>query len=256
MTEAELEPEENKAPVPVRKRVVKKRKAKRRVVAKATNLAIAKGSLGKEKASLPENLNTSNRWGLLKRNKKQVACIIGGVLLLILGFWIATLWSGQRDNLLLTVAVTAMLPGGAYLIYRGLQKSDQEVVIVGTEKPTTKVNSLNIYATKDDDTGKVYPQKIAFEWVDNPKGQPQQCLNNSQWYYVHMADVLTGELKALILPDSQYFDPREFANVIKMPAHNKLFERKASMLQKVAPWVMVVAFIASLFGMLVTAPAP
>lgn len=186
---------------------------------------------------------------------KQLAYIGGGATSLVVGFIIATAWAVDRSSLLLTMGVIIFWPGGAYLLYRGLKKTDsEEVVIVGADKPTSIVNSLNIYAIKDEETDKIYPQKVVFEWVEKPKGQPQQCLNNNRWYYVHIWDIEKLILKAFTLPDTQYFDPREFANVIVMPAHKKLFERQATFMQKIGPFVMVLAFMASIFGMLVTTP--
>ena len=52
-------------------------------------------------------------------------------------------------------------------------------------------------------------------------------------------DEETKELKAFILPDTQYRDPREFANNLNIPAHRKLAQRRASLVQKVAPFAIV-----------------
>ena len=200
-----------------------------------------------------EELNKRN-WRYWRKYWKQSLCVIGGLLVLAVGFILATLWTGQRDNMFLTLGVIVAWPGGIYLIYRGIRGAEHDVVIVGSEKPAGPVNSLNIYARKDKTTGKICADKVAFDMVYEPQGQPQQCTNNGKWYYVHIWDIAKQELLPFILPDSQYFDPREFANVIKMPADKKLFERQASMLQKVAPWVMVVAFLISILGMVMTAP--
>lgn len=193
----------------------------------------------------------------LIKNKKQIVYIVGGLICLSVGFVLAMLWSEQRDNMFLTMAIILLFPSGAFLVYRGWNKTtDIETVIVGQKKVTTPVNSLNIYAKKDRETGKIYPEKVVFEMLPNPMGQPQQCTNNGKWYHVHIWDLATNKLSPFVLPDSQFFDPREFANVIKMPAHKKLFSRKMSMIQKIGPWVMVVAFLISIIGMVITAPAP
>jgi len=194
-------------------------------------------------------------WGYWKKYWKQSLCLIGGLFILLVGYYFSMIWSGQRDNIFLTICIIIMWPGGCYLIFRGIKGPEHEVVIVGSEKPSGEVNSLNIYARKNPDTGKIYPEKVAFEMILKPEGQPQQCTNNGKWYYVHIWDIAKQRLVPFALPDSQYFDPREFANVIKMPAHMKLFERQASLLQKIAPWVMVIAFFGSIIGMVMTTPA-
>lgn len=187
---------------------------------------------------------------------KRWTYLVAGLVCIFIGVVVGMLWSDQRENMLLTVVVIMAWPGGIYLIYRSFKKSDTDVVIVGADKPTTAVNSLNIYAKKDKSTGKIYPEKIAFEWINEPMGQPQQCTNNGRWYYVHIWDIETNLLKAFTLPDNQYFDPREFANVIRMPAHNKLFEQELTLLQKASPFIMVAVFVIALLGMVMTTPVP
>ena len=182
--------------------------------------------------------------------------IAGGLACIILGYMLASLWSQQRDNRVVALGVVLLWPLGAFLIYRSWHKQDDEVVIVGEDKPTVAVNCLNIYARKDTGTGKIYPVKVAFEWMNNPVGQPQQCINNGRWYFVNVFDIKAQRLIPLVLPDAQYFDPREFANVIKMPAHNNLFERRVTLFQKVAPWIMVAAFIIAIIGFIATTPVP
>ena len=192
---------------------------------------------------------------IILRNWKRWVYFVGGALAVSLGFMLGGMWSETRNSMLLAIATISLIPFGVFLIWKGWNKvTDVEAVIVGSKKPTTPVNSLNIYAKKDKDSGKIYPEKIEFTWMEKPMGQPQQCLNNGKWYYVHIWDIAKNTLKPFTLPDSQYFDPREFANVIKMPAHKKLFERQVSTFQKVAPWVMVVAFLISVLGLITTTP--
>lgn len=200
-----------------------------------------------------ETLNRRD-WKYWIKYWKQSLYVIGGLGALLVGFFLALLWAENSGDILLAMGVIVTWPGGIYLIYRGIRGPERDVVIVGSAKPTGEVNSLNIYARKDKDSGKIYAEKVAFEMTYEPLGQPQQCINNGKWYYVHIWDIGGNKLIPFVLPDSQYFDPREFANVIKMPAHKRLFERQASMLQKVAPWIMVIAFIISLLGMVMTTP--
>lgn len=187
-------------------------------------------------------IEKKNRW--FQISKLQAIYLIGGVLALLLGFWMGSLWGTSRDNLMLALLTILLLPAGAFLIYKGIKRPEVAAVIVGAKAPIGVVNSVNIYAKKDEN-GKLMPERVAFENVKKPLGQPQQCVNNGNWYFVHIFDLVTGKLKPFVLPDSQYFDPAEFANVINMPAHKKLFTQKVSLLQKIAPGILLVAFIAS-----------
>lgn len=209
----------------------------------------------REAKGMEQELNRQD-WRYWRKYWKQSLYVVGGLLALVVGYFLSMLWSGQRDSIFLTIGVIILWPGGLYLLYRGMRSPERDVVIVGSDKPSIgEVNSLNIYARKNQDTGKIYPEKVAFELVSKPEGQPQECTNNGKWYYVHIWDMAKQRLVPFALPDSQYFDPREFANVITMPAHKRLFERQASMLQKIAPWIMVLAFFGSIIGVVVTAPA-
>ena len=191
-------------------------------------------------------------WQKLWRDRVRWCYLVGGSVGVLLLSLFGQLWSADRGNLVLTLGMLLLIAGSGFLFYRGWKTTRQEkVVIVGAEKAVGNVNSLNIYARKDERTGQIYPQKITFEWVENPTGQPWQCLNNGNWYFLHIWDIVSERLMPFILPDSQYFDPAEFANVISMPAHKKLFARRATMFQKIGPWIMIAAFIISIFGLLV-----
>lgn len=182
-----------------------------------------------------------------------------GVSLIVLGAAATWLWFVAGRQMYLAVLIVLAVFGGGYSIYHFFESnnggSPNAVFIpeynserTGQSKdvlpagPLGEQNCLNIYAQKGDD-GKVYPQKIAFEYMKHPVGQLQQCTNDGKWYHVQIWDIGKERLKPFLLPDSQYFDPREFANVIKMPAHRKLFEKHPSLLQKIAPAIMLLACI-------------
>jgi len=185
-------------------------------------------------------IEQKSKW--YKIGKLQALYIGGGLLVVILGFFMASLWSTSRDNMVLALLTVLLIPAGAFSIYKGIKRPDSDAVIVGAKKPVGPVNSLNIYARRDE-SGKLLADRVVFENVKKPLGQPQQCVNNGNWYHVHIFDLATNKLKPFVLPDNQYFDPAEFANVINMPAHKKLFERKVSLLQKIAPGILLVAFL-------------
>lgn len=185
------------------------------------------------------------RWGYLT----------GSVAALGLLIPLSQLWRANRENVFLTAGLIFLFALCGFLAFKGIKviRYGEEAVIVGIKKPTGKVNSLNIYAQKVD--GVVLPLQIVFEWIKNPKGQPWQCTNDGKPYFLNIYDIETGKLKPLILPDSQYCDPQEFGNCLTMPAHKRQFERKASLLQQIAPGIMLIGFIASIFFFVVTMPA-
>ena len=183
---------------------------------------------------------------------------VGGAVCIAIGFTLAFVWSDNRENIWPALGFIVFVVGGGYLLYLGWHRPSEVTVIVGSEKPQGVVNCLNIYAHKDEGTGKVMPTKVAFEWLDPTelKGQPWQCTNNRNWYYVNLWNIAKDRLEPFVLPDSQYIDPQEFANIINMPAHKNLFEREPSMMQKVAPGIMLLALIISIIGLIATTPVP
>lgn len=195
-------------------------------------------------------------------NKKQpfdwtrLAWLAGAIVAGVIGFMLASAWSDNRSSAILAMGPILLFPAAGYGIYRAIKGKEKSAVIVveGKAEKGKPFNSLDIYAMKLDDTDEIIPVAVKWEYVENPVGQPWQCTNNGKWYHVQIWDIFKGCLTQFRLPDSQYFDPREFANVIKMPAHQKLFERQATLMQKIAPAIMVLAFVASIVGFIATTP--
>lgn len=103
-------------------------------------------------------------------------------------------------------------------------------------------NSLNIY-----------PNKVVFEYVKKPLGMTGKCFNDSKEYYIHEAD--NGKLKEFILPDDnddeRYYNPREFANVVEMPACKKYLEWMPSLFQKVAFGIMAAVIVVEMIVLII-----
>lgn len=207
-------------------------------------------------------------WQRLWANRMRWAYLLGALAFGIAGWFLGQLWAFDRSNVFVTTGVIACVVATCFLLYRGWRAyREVDTVIVGQEKETGPANSLNIYTMKDEDSQRILPKKLAFEMVDkegkvvkegaslgegeHPPGQPWQCLNNGNWYYLNFFDLVASKLKPFILPDEQYFDPAEFANVISMPAHKKLFTERQSLFQQLAPGLMLLGFIASGFFCLV-----
>jgi len=106
-------------------------------------------------------------------------------------------------------------------------ETDRRVIII--DKPVSKeiVNSMNIYH-----------DKIIFENIKKPEGQPWKCKNDGKSYHVHIWDSELQALKEFSLPDQTYFDPQILATrVLELPAHRRIFRRKQTLLQQLSPMV-------------------
>lgn len=90
-------------------------------------------------------------------------------------------------------------------------------------------NSLNIY-----------PQEkggVKFEYMDNPEGPWQQCLNDGRWYHVHFWH--KNQLRPPNFPDEAYYSPKELAQVIGAEDWRRFFERRFELLEKISPWIFL-----------------
>lgn len=171
-----------------------------------------------------------------------------GLAILAIAFYGISSFGESRNTLVGFISVM-VLGGGAVCVYYGLKKSSEgmQFVRMGSKKGKTELviaNSLNIY-----------PDHVEFENVQDDKclGQPRKCRNDGKHYYVHIWNAACGELPCddvdkntshltkFILPDTQYRDPREFANNLNIPAHRRLAQRRAGLMEKIAPWIIVAA---------------
>jgi len=166
--------------------------------------------------------------------------ILAGAILIILGFVCAYIWS-TNHNIFMVLLMFFLVPGGGYLAYRGYTKREKGFQILGSiNKIGPEPNTLSIY--KND---------VKFEYVENPKGYPWQCLNDGKYYYVQ-EETNAGDIRALILPDIIYRDPKEYANYLNLPAHGRLLKRRATLVQKLAPFAIVAGMGIVAFLFLVT----
>lgn len=86
----------------------------------------------------------------------------------------------------------------------------------------------------------IYPDKVIFENVHEPKGFPMQCLNDNKKYFVNIWDVESKRLIPFVLPDQQYSDPGVFAQrVLGLPAHRRIFAKKPKLIQKLKTGLLV-----------------
>jgi len=141
----------------------------------------------------------------------------------------------------------------AWWFYHKYKKSREEAVeeAIYSTKPvaTGQVNSMNIYPA--DEGG------VVFENTAKPEGQPKICENDGKPYFVHIWDIATKRLRPFMLPDTQYYDPRVFAErVLELPAHRRIFQRKQTVMQKLKPAILFLLIIALWIANLTIAPAP
>lgn len=172
---------------------------------------------------------------------------VGLILVGFAGFWMFT---SNKIFIIGMAAISAIIGGGIAIKY-GLESRDEGIEYVERDakgKPkVVRANSCNIY-----------PGRVAFEELpkEQLKGFPRQCLNLKGLYYLNILNVVAGKLEPLVLPDTQYRDPREFANNINIPAHRRLAERRANLMQKLAPWIIVAGYGVVAFLWIATSKPP
>ena len=146
----------------------------------------------------------------------------------------------------------SLIGGGAYLIqqYIGRRDETSEIIVLpkitvagGVSQPSVVVSEGQINSLC------LYPNRILFESIVNPQGQPWKCLNDNKAYFVHIWDKEKEILSPFILPDQRYYDPGVFATrVLELPAHRRIFRRKQTLLQQLTPALVIAAIV--VFGVI------
>lgn len=171
--------------------------------------------------------------------------LIGGLLTIAAAIGSGALWMQNERNQMLAMLTIGLFGGGVYLLYRYLHKPDTSTVIVmpgstggKVTKVTGPVNSLNIYAQRDDATGIVFPEKVSFEWVEHPLGQPWHCLNTDKHYFVHRWDIDRSALVPFVLPDAKYTDPALLAEYLSLEDEKRYMRHRPSLMHYIGPAIM------------------
>lgn len=189
------------------------------------------------------------------------------VVLFALSIVLGNLWFANPTNQIMGLVTVALFIGGAWLTRRQIKHrhdimGDVKVNITPdqTSQADSKVeqttvpsnghapNSLNIYATKDGDIVRV--QKIAFENVYQPMGQPQKCLNTGKFYYVHIWDIAKGKLVPFMLPDSKFTDPAIMARYLDLPSQKKYLRHRESLMHYIGPGILAIMCIAGFIAII------
>jgi len=103
--------------------------------------------------------------------------ITASVLCFIIGAWIAFIGNSASNPILIVVGFVFMGGGITLFIYKrrssGETMQSASASADKTDKPTLEPNCLVISE-----------EYINFEYVYNPPGLPQKCLNNNRHYHV------------------------------------------------------------------------
>ena len=181
-----------------------------------------------------------------------------GIGSLVLGVWVGSFWMASPDAIALGFLTIVLFIAGGILIRRQIKhRSDiigGAVVNIGQASGADKgkvgkngdaPNSLNIYAAYDADVKAIVPQRIVFENVYNPMGQPQRCLNTNKDYHVHIWDLKKSQLMPFTLTDRKYTDPSILARYLGLPAQRKYLRNRESLMRLIGPGLLVVGVLAA-----------
>lgn len=91
----------------------------------------------------------------------------------------------------------------------------------------------------------IYHDLVCFEYVEDVSryGQPRKCRNDGQYYYVRIEDADNyGHFNPVVLPDSyEYYDPKEYSNLLQLPAWRRYNERESNLWEKLSPGFLVIS---------------
>jgi len=183
-----------------------------------------------------------------------------GVLILTVSIIIGVIWQSMPENKVIGMTTVILFIGGGLLVWRQLKHwrddrggievkigdvsiTTNEEKALASDNGSHTPNSVNIYANKDED-GNVMPLRIAFEYVEDPLGQPQRCLNTGKYYYIHIWDIVGEKLLPFMLPDRKFVDPAKLARYLGLPAQKKFLRHRESLMKLVGPGLLTVGVVA------------
>jgi len=207
----------------------------------------------------PPTTKTTNTPGIVTERiggRKWWLIAIGAVVV-VLGFVGMFSYIQNMSTMVGFISVVALIGGGACMYFGW--KSNNEYITFSSNNPLDKSRDKTFIAN----SMVIYPNQLKFENLPEPAllGQPRRCRNDNKFYYVLIEGSAfkgkkPGELVEFTLPDTQYRDPREFANNLNIPAHRRLAQRKANLLEKFSPLIIIGAMIIIGIVWIATNPAP
>jgi hypothetical protein len=187
--------------------------------------------------------------------------IVGGVLL-IPAVILILMYLNNPTNYFLTIAIVALLGPGAYLIYTGISKEHSGYTIMANgKKPTGNENCIVWYARTNPHTGRDVPYAHIVTHIEQKHIPPTARLKLVRNWNKHMYELTfnteTKKLEPTILPDTRPLTPQLYVLPAAMQAFKDWHDfSPASMLQKVAPGILIAAMIVIGILMVITGPQP
>lgn len=98
----------------------------------------------------------------------------------------------------------------------------------------------------------IYPDRVAFEFMESPTGARRKFLNDGRMYHVNLVN--NDNVTRLVFPyQVTYYDPKEYANATEMPCCKKFFQYQPDLFQKIAFGVMALIIGAELLTLFLLA---
>jgi hypothetical protein len=169
-----------------------------------------------------------------------------GTLLALIGFAIIAYLYSMNPKIPLFVSGIPLVAVGTWIIIRSWNATTTNYVTaagnVGGPPVKGKPVPSNVQIAKPsgaENCLNIYPPRMGgarFEYIETPpQGLPQKCDNDNRWYYVNIWDEKRMALTALVLPDTKYYDPKEFANIFDAEPIRRFFEIRFGTLERLAP---------------------
>lgn len=176
----------------------------------------------------------------------------GGIILALTGIGLLFIWFSMPFSAMQQVVggITLLTLGsGVYLVRRQLKNRNNRYggAMVVTPSSTSQIPSKsNGYAN----SLCIYPDKLIFDNVNEPPGQPQKVLNDGRYYYVLKWNQEINRLEPFILPDSHYTDPSILARYLGLPAQYKYLQNRETLWKFAGPGLLLIGNIAAFIAII------
>jgi hypothetical protein len=172
-------------------------------------------------------------------SKHQILYIGGGVACAIVAIVSLLLYGTNNQSIIFAVMAIAGGTGAVLFIRKSFNRDGGALVAINgkiAQKKTQsdKVNTLSIWGKLNEKTQKVEAERVEFVWCDEPLGQPWQCENTGQYYYVQIWDKDTKAMKAFDLPDTKFVDPVIMARYLELPAQRKYLKYRDTLMKYIS----------------------
>lgn len=190
-----------------------------------------------------------------KVTNKKWWMIILGVVIFSMGITFGYLYTTDANMFMAVIAVICLLGGGS-LLYLGMQKpGEKQQQIMKQSGIPQEVNCISILAKRDTEKGKDIPLVIKFHRSLRPKGTSHYIVNTKEQLFINFNNTSKKKMMPAQLPDKGYASPAVFPIHSNMPRYREYMEyTPPTMMQKVAPGILLVAII--IVGIIMVATGP